>query len=66
MSTEDTRTQLAFQIAAQLPGNLEDALYVLSLAAKLVECAAKLAATTPEIQERVLSLRVVTGGPSSL
>lgn len=59
-NTEDARKQLAFQIAAQLPGNLEDALFVLKLAAELVEYAAKL-----DPQERVPPLRAVTGGLSN-
>lgn len=60
---EDARKQLALQIAAQLPGNLEDALFVLTLAADLVRFAAGAAPAKPERQERVLPLRVVPGGP---
>ena len=64
-NTEDARRQLAFQVAAQLPGNLEDALFVLALAADLVRFAAGALSAKPEPQERALPLRVVAGGPSS-
>lgn len=40
----DSRRSLAFQIAAQLPSNLEDAMFVLGLAAELVRFAVKRAA----------------------
>lgn len=62
---EDARTALAFQIAAQLPGNLEEALSVLDLAADLVRFAAKAAADREKAQGRVPPLRVVPGGPTS-
>lgn len=65
MSTEDARTALAFQIAAQLPTNPEEALSVLELTADLVRFAAKAAADRVGAQERVPPLRVVTAGPSS-
>lgn len=65
MSTEDARTALAFQIAAQLPANPDEAISVLELAAALVRFAAKQGADRPEGQERVPPLRVVEGGGSS-
>lgn len=65
MSTEDARTALAFQIAAQLPPNPDEAISVLELTADLVRFAAKVAADKHEAQERAPGLRVVTGGPSS-
>jgi hypothetical protein len=62
---DDARRALAFQVAAQLPGNTEDALFVLALASDLVRFAAGIAPAKPEAQERVPPLRVVPGAGSS-
>lgn len=65
MSTEDARTALAFQIAAQLPANPDEAISVLELTADLVRYAAKAVADKPVAQERAPGFRVVPGGGSS-